>query len=570
MYQALYRKWRPKTFDDVVGQALITETLKRQVVSGRLSHAYLFVGTRGTGKTTCAKVLSRAINCENPENGNPCNKCNSCVGIENGSILDVLELDAASNNGVDNVRALREEAVYTPADVKKRVYIIDEVHMLSTAAFNALLKILEEPPEHLIFILATTEIHKVPATILSRCQRFTFKRILPEQISERLQEVSQREGITLTADASELLARRADGSMRDALSLLDQCASDDTVDITRVVSAIGLADSTEIAALLTAISEYDTAAALSILDRLYTDGKVMATVLDELCGLVRDVLIMALMPKGGAGLLSGAFSQTALQTFLDHLSPERLMSAMEILRETISGLSKSTGGKLAVELCLIRLCNQQLGIDYSALQARIARLEALSSGAPAISTPRIQQPPPVHTPEKQAAPPPDVATQKARPLQQSTVSEAAADKPAVPSGVAIDDAASPQPTGMPDDLKTPAETGSGAQPAGDAWQEILHRIQNVVTPAQYSFLGDPMHAAASLDAGTLVIGVKNDFIMSMVNVPAVTSVLKEAAAAVMNKNMIIRFTLRSDSPETAGNKLDLLKDRFPGVVKVEE
>ena len=197
MYQALYRKWRPRTFDDVVGQSHITDTLKRQVATGRLSHAYLFTGTRGTGKTTCAKILARAVNCEHPVDGNPCNQCPSCLGIESGSILDVLELDAASNNGVDQVRALRDEAVYTPAAVRKRVYIVDEVHMLSTAAFNALLKILEEPPEHLMFILATTELHKVPATIKSRCQQFSFKRILPGDIAARLAYVAREEGIEL-------------------------------------------------------------------------------------------------------------------------------------------------------------------------------------------------------------------------------------------------------------------------------------------------------------------------------------------------------------------------------------
>ena len=186
MYQALYRKWRPRTFDDVVGQPHITETLKRQVAAGRLSHAYLFTGTRGTGKTTCAKILARAVNCENPVDGNPCNRCPACLGIESGAVLDVLELDAASNNGVDQIRALRDEAIYTPAAVRKRVYIVDEVHMLSTPAFNALLKILEEPPAHLMFILATTELHKVPATIKSRCQQFAFKRISPKAIADRL------------------------------------------------------------------------------------------------------------------------------------------------------------------------------------------------------------------------------------------------------------------------------------------------------------------------------------------------------------------------------------------------
>ena len=210
MYQALYRKWRPKVFSDVIGQEHITETLKKQVAEGRTSHAYLFTGTRGTGKTTCAKILAKAVNCEHPVNGDPCCQCPSCLGLESGSFLDVLELDAASNNGVDQVRALRDEAIYAPANVKKRVYIVDEVHMLSTAAFNALLKILEEPPAHLMFILATTELHKVPATILSRCQRFSFKRITPQDIAARLLYVAGQEQIDLTPDGAELLSRLAD------------------------------------------------------------------------------------------------------------------------------------------------------------------------------------------------------------------------------------------------------------------------------------------------------------------------------------------------------------------------
>ncbi len=222
MYQALYRKWRPQTFDEVIGQQQVTETLKNQVISGRLSHAYLFIGSRGTGKTTCARILAKAVNCENPVNGNPCGNCRSCRGIADGTVLDIVELDAASNNGVDNVRLLREEAVFSPTAVRKRVYIVDEVHMLSNAAFNALLKILEEPPEHLIFILATTELTKVPATILSRCQRYSFKRIPEDALQGRLEYVARQEGLELAEDAAALLPRWADGPLRDGLSLLDQ------------------------------------------------------------------------------------------------------------------------------------------------------------------------------------------------------------------------------------------------------------------------------------------------------------------------------------------------------------
>ena len=299
MYQALYRKWRPKTFSDVVGQEHVTETLQRQVAEGRLSHAYLFTGTRGTGKTTCAKILAKAVNCEHPENGNPCNKCQSCLGIESGGFLDVMELDAASNNGVDHVRALRDEAIYSPAQVKKRVYIIDEVHMLSTAAFNALLKILEEPPEHLMFILATTELHKVPATILSRCQRFAFRRILPREIVGRLNYIAEQEGIDLRPDGAELLAHIADGALRDALSLLDQCAAaGGTIDSAAVLDALGLAGNLQTAQLMDCVLRRDTKAALLLLHRLYGSGKDVGAVLGELSALARDLLISKTAPEG--------------------------------------------------------------------------------------------------------------------------------------------------------------------------------------------------------------------------------------------------------------------------------
>ena len=292
MYQALYRKWRPKVFSDVIGQEHITETLKKQVAEGRTSHAYLFTGTRGTGKTTCAKLLAKAVNCEHPVNGDPCCQCPSCLGLESGSFLDVLELDAASNNGVDQVRALRDEAIYAPANVKKRVYIVDEVHMLSTAAFNALLKILEEPPAHLMFILATTELHKVPATILSRCQRYSFKRILPKDIAQRLTYVAGQEHIDLTADGAELLSRLADGALRDGLSLLDQCAAaGGTVDSRAVLEVLGLAGNLQTAQLMRHILDRNAQAALLLLNELYAGGKDVGAVLGELSTLTRDLLL---------------------------------------------------------------------------------------------------------------------------------------------------------------------------------------------------------------------------------------------------------------------------------------
>ncbi len=376
MYQALYRKWRPKTFSDVIGQAHITETLKRQVAEGRTSHAYLFTGTRGTGKTTCAKILAKAVNCEDPQDGDPCNRCPSCLGIENGTFLDVLELDAASNNGVDQVRALRDEAIYSPANVKKRVYIVDEVHMLSVAAFNALLKILEEPPEHLMFILATTELHKVPATILSRCQRYSFKRILPREVAGRLSYVAQQEGIDLHADGAELLSRLADGALRDGLSLLDQCAAaGGVIDAKAVLDVLGLAGNLQTAQLMEHILRRDAQSALLLLNQLYDGGKDVGAVLSELSVLTRDLLLRRTAPEGGAALLSGGYDSAALDKLQKDASGSRLLYLATTLQRASADLYYSSNRRTDAELCLLRLCDESLSGDLTALTARIQKLE---------------------------------------------------------------------------------------------------------------------------------------------------------------------------------------------------
>ena len=382
MYQALYRKWRPKVFSDVIGQAHITETLQKQVAEERTSHAYLFTGTRGTSKTTCAKILAKAVNCEQPVNGDPCCRCPSCVGIESGSFLDVLELDAASNNGVDQVRALRDEAIYSPANVKKRVYIVDEVHMLSTPAFNALLKILEEPPEHLMFILATTELHKVPATILSRCQRYSFKRIMPSDIAKRLSYVARQEQIELTADGAELLSRLADGALRDGLSLLDQCAgAGGRVDSAAVLEVLGLAGNLQTAELLDHILKRDAKAALLLLDELYSGGKDVGAVLGELSTLVRDLLLRKTAPEGGAALLSGGYDSATLDRLGKGVSGNRFIHLASTLQKATADLYYSSNRRTDAELCILRLCDESLSGDVTALEARILRLEeALARG----------------------------------------------------------------------------------------------------------------------------------------------------------------------------------------------
>ena len=578
MYQALYRKWRPRTFDDVVGQEHISETLKRQVATGRLSHAYLFVGTRGTGKTTCAKILAKAINCTNPQNGNPCNACPSCLGIDSGGILDVLEMDAASNNGVDNVRALREEAVYTPVDVKKRVYIIDEVHMLSGAAFNALLKILEEPPEHLVFILATTEIHKVPATILSRCQRFTFKRILPEKISERLLYVAGREELGLTSDAAALLSRLADGSLRDALSLLDQCAWSEHIDVERVLSAIGLAGNSEIAGILTAVAERDAAGALSILDRLYDAGKVMASVLEELTDLVRDILVVSLMPGGGAKLLTGGFELPMLESYKKKLSDAELMEILDILRQTLSELTKSSGGRLLVELCLMRLCQLRTdGNRPDSVRRSSAPVNKQSAGmssnpikttaaaeiAPPPFIKQAVEPIPASAPENEVKTPPEE-----NPVFDNKPAGLPAEAPA---------ASAPAP-----DSAQPAAAGMSSGASGDVWGDILKRIMPKLDGAASAALND----ASVLIAGKLLtIATKNPFAQNAVSDPLIKNAIQETAAAVMNIPVEVRVVVddgsasvvstagRSENAGVTGSvntKLDDFSKKFSGFVTVED
>ena len=377
MYQALYRKYRPQTFDDMVGQQAVTQTLKTQLSSGKLSHAYLFTGSRGTGKTSAAKILSKAVNCENPIDGNPCGCCASCVAIDSGSCMDVLEIDAASNNGVDNVRDLRDGAVYTPSQVKKRVYIIDEVHMLSISAFNALLKIIEEPPEHLLFILATTELHKVPATILSRCQRFSFRRIGQEDIASRLQYVAYQEGIDLDANAAMVLARLADGGLRDGLSLLDQCASATTGELTvdRVYSCLGIAGIQDCAQLMAAIANKDAKTALTLVNRSYAEGKDLRALLDELVCVLRDLMVMRTAPRESISLLSGVASGTDLRPIAQQLSTGELVYMMNTVQETLHAFTSTGTRRVDAELCILRLCQPELALEAESINARLCRLE---------------------------------------------------------------------------------------------------------------------------------------------------------------------------------------------------
>ena len=580
MYQALYRKWRPKTFSDVVGQEHVTATLKRQVAEGRLSHAYLFTGTRGTGKTTCAKILAKAVNCENPQNGDPCNACPSCLGIESGAFLDVMELDAASNNGVDHVRALRDEAIYSPAQVKKRVYIVDEVHMLSIAAFNALLKILEEPPEHLMFVLATTELNKVPATILSRCQRFAFRRIPPRAIEERLSYVAKEEGLDLRPDGAELLSRLSDGALRDALSLLDQCAAaGGSIDASHVLDTLGLAGNVQTAQLMEFVLRRDAKAALLLLHQLYSGGKDVSSVLNELSSLSRDLLISITAPEGGASLLGGGYDEKTLSRLRALASGPRLIHLCACLQEASSSMQFSVNRRTDAELCLLRLCDEGLSGDLSALNARISRLEELLAAGAAHAasvgsytvletseTAPISESIPALKPES-------------APLNGSSGSAASGDTAPERETATLSDAPSPSFDESADPQPAAASSHEDHLPAADAtasaqsgeplrdddiYSRLMENYKNRLSSDTRAFIG---FTSGSLSGELLTVYCPLEIYKNRLDHPPVIEALSEVTAQAVGHPVTVRFEVREAEGKPHDKMQDLLRignsfDRF--------
>ena len=544
MYQALYRKWRPKTFSDVIGQSHITETLQKQVAEGRTSHAYLFTGTRGTGKTTCAKILAKAVNCEHPVNGDPCNRCASCLGIENGSFLDVLELDAASNNGVDQVRALRDEAIYSPANVKKRVYIVDEVHMLSTAAFNALLKILEEPPEHLMFILATTELHKVPATILSRSQRFSFKRITPQDVAKRLAYVAGQEGIDLTADGAELLSRLADGALRDGLSLLDQCAAaGGTIDSAAVLEVLGLAGNLQTAQLMECVVRRDAKAALLLLNQLYAGGKDVGAVLGELSTLTRDLLLRRTAPEGGAALLSGGYDSTTLDRLGKDVSASRFLYLASTLQKATADLYYSSNRRTDAELCLLRLCDESLSGNLTALEARIQRLEEGAARGQVIRS-AVEQSAASARPVPKAPPKPTPKAEDTPPWEEPPLPE----EPPAPEepGQRIFDIPEPETVRTEAPQKAVPAAAAPAAVNSGWWRALSESCKGRLPPMYRAFLD---MCAGTLEGDTLTVYAPDDITLGRLDNDRVKGVLCEEAAAAAGTP--VRLLFRTGEPPKA-------------------
>ncbi len=513
MYQALYRKYRPQTFDDVVGQAAVTQTLKNQLTSGKLSHAYLFTGSRGTGKTSCAKILAKAVNCLNPQNGNPCNCCEACRAIDSGACMDVLEIDAASNNGVDNVRDLRDDAIYSPSQVKMRVYIIDEVHMLSVSAFNALLKIIEEPPEHLLFILATTELHKVPVTILSRCQRFSFRRIGQEEIAARLQYVAYQENIDMDDEAARILARMADGALRDGLGLLDQCASATAGELTaqRIYACLGLAGQQKCGELLGYIARRDSKGAMELFDRLYADGKDLAALLDEMACLCRDLLVMKTAPKAGIAMLSGVAPESEIAGLSKELSGGELLRILELVEQTLNSFSRSASRRLDAELCILSLCRPELQLDAQALNARLTRVEEQ------LQTGNFTAPAVVFQPAAKVEPP---------------KSQPAPEKPEPPA---------PEPV------------------TAEFWPELVAMLKQELKMPEVGFFQTGPNAPVKgvMEGGKLVLRCDNAFILGMVNTPQTLAAVGRKATILL-KQPISAVAVDASKQRQSSTKLDQL------------
>ena len=538
MYQALYRKYRPQTFSDVVGQKGVTDTLRAQIETGKLSHAYLFTGTRGTGKTSCAKILAKAVNCLDPQDGNPCNCCAACRAIDDGSCMDVLEIDAASNNGVDSVRVLRDDAIYTPSEVKRRVYIIDEVHMLSIAAFNALLKIIEEPPEHLIFILATTELNKVPATILSRCQRFSFRRLRPEDIAGRLNFIAYQEGIQIAPAALRLLSRLADGAMRDGVSLLDQCASACQGELTEelVCQTLGLAGVKRTGELLMAAGKQDTAQALSIFEALYAEGKDLGALFDELSALCRDLLVLKAAPKSGVSMLSGIADESQAAELEKLFAPAELLRDLTLVQAAKGAVGKNADARVAAELCLMQLCEPSLKLDAQSLGARVSKLEErLATGN--------------FTPAKQAA--------KAENAQDDNEDD---DRPPFPDD-ADDPLAGLAPPMDAREAERPQEkpASNGVQEELDRrWPELAASLREGLGVRERGFFAPGGPVRPRLKGDTLILTAPSQFVLDIIKGPNVQKIAAEKASAFFGHPMQVQFALAGQLDASGKDPMDAL------------
>lgn len=459
-YQVLYRKYRPRTFSDVVGQPQVTVTLKNELKAGRINHAYLFTGTRGTGKTSCAKILSKAVNCLHPKDGEPCCECEICKGIDAGEIFDVIEMDAASNRRIDDIREISEKVTYTPERGKYRVFIIDEVHMLTTEAFNALLKTLEEPPAHVLFILATTEVHKLPATILSRCQRFDFHRINAQDMAARVKFVTECEGASITDEAALLVAVIADGAVRDALSLLDRClALQSNVDADTVRRAAGLAQKDYLLDLASSCVNKNCERAISILNRLYNDSKDMARLCDELINHFRSLMLIKTVRNPRELVILSDEEYDTAYSQAQMLSLADIVYAMDVLQGAFERMGKGSDNRIELEIALVKLSAPELEASMESLLARISALEkAVKCGIPAVSSP-------ASAPAVKAKEYPVTESKPAVKAEAQTPDDVKVQEEAVQESIGTDYAEKAEPVTVKEEAPTPVESVADTAPS---------------------------------------------------------------------------------------------------------
>jgi len=550
-YVALYRKWRPQGFDSLVGQEAVRTALTNALETGRIAHAYLFAGPRGTGKTSTAKILAKAVNCEHGPTPNPCNKCQNCVRINDGTSMDVFEIDAASNRGIDEIRDLREKVAFAPVNGRYKVYIIDEVHMLTTEAFNALLKTLEEPPPHVIFILATTEPHKIPATIHSRCQRFDFKRVTDSDIVKRLREVADGSGIAADDDALQLIAVQADGGMRDALSLLDQCGvMAERVSAETVRSVLGIVGREALRELVKAVGEGNVPKALELLEALLAGGKDVKQIITELAEYLRAVLLYKASPEYREIYLTD--TKEAIAAMEGLFSTDRLMAAQERLHQCMLELRQSVRGRIAAEMCLFDLCRVE-GSTLAALTARVEKLEAMLAGR----IPAIQQTVPAAPVQQdyhqQAAAAPEtgpkfgyvldeghgIHTEAPEPQPQKPAAEAENYQPAAEPVKAV-----PVKKAAPVHKAEPAPIMEADAAAGDLWQQVLEILKTEKKRSMVACAAGGR--AVSYVNGILTVAFKNKFNCKRMNADD----YKKAFEAVLLR--LARCEVRLNCVEEAG------------------
>ena len=578
MYQVLYRKYRPQTFSDVVGQHAVVETLKNELKKGRIHHAYLFTGSRGTGKTTCAKILSKAVNCLSPVDGcDPCCRCESCVGIDSGEIFDVVEMDAASNRGIDDIRAIIDEVGFTPAKVKYRVYIIDEVHMLTTDAWNALLKTLEEPPKHVIFILATTEVHKIPATILSRCQRFDFHHIKPADIAGRLKYICEQENVNLTDEAATLISVIADGALRDAISLLDRCIGiSSEVDAQIVRSAAGLASKKYLFEICNCVINKNPASALEMIDGLYKESKNMTRLCDELISHFRSLMLIKTVKNPRNMLVLSEKEFEAAYAQADYLSLADIIFDIDVLARAYERMGKALSERAELEMAVVKLCAPELDRTDEALFQRVTALEKavkmLSSGnipQPASVTLEEEKTAVVVPLEEEEIPPaaeePAEVFKAPLPEEPKPVREEAKSGPEKPEPVvSVPPAAPAAPSSNTPDMDA---LYANAKPFPE-WKEVIKSLREYAKPIAEAF----SDSTAYVSGDFLLIASDREFAFSLLKVQSQRENVKRAVREITGRTYRLGPYRKPKKEEKKDDVLDafITKLRDMGVSVTEE